>query len=321
MNFFDLLSLQFLSGPIFLMVYAAAILLAGLYGRSLCRGLNQTGVKEIPRQPLTAYELAYVKGGESRVVETAVVKLQAAKRLCLDSTVTPATLEAAGSGTPECGLEAAVLQAAQSATGLHSIKRSGPVIRQLSEIGQSLIDRGWLLSGRRIRSVQSKGTLVFLGLMAIGLTRTMIGVMHNRPVMFLVAEGILLLVTANSFLNSIPGRPRETDAYVKQQEISAAALASTASRRYSSLDLADQIMATALFGSAPLLALLTPPIEYSSSSYSDSSSTSSCSTSTSSCSSSSSSCSSSSSNCSSSSSSCGSSCSSSCSSSTSGCGG
>lgn len=59
--FFDLISLQFIQGPVFLFVYASLMVGAGIYLNGLRHSLRQSGIQEIPRRDLNPYELSTLR--------------------------------------------------------------------------------------------------------------------------------------------------------------------------------------------------------------------------------------------------------------------
>ena len=314
--FFDLLSLQMLPGPQFLFVYAALIVACGIYMSVRIGALRRRHIQDIPPRQLRPYELAILREGPRRALNTAIVHLEAQGGLKVEEG-TPARLQANPAYQSQDELENALLARAKNAATLAELNSSDEVRERLDQIQRDLQARNWMLGPGEVQRTKDHFSSLALLMCGMGFTRIWIGLLHARPVNYLFGEFLWMILTFWWFNNRIPQRPAEAEKALEEEVRKGSALSLSARTNPGALSGADGALAVALFGVAPLIAtLMPPPPVYSPSSWSgdsgSSSSYSSCSaSSTSSCSSSSSSCSSSSSSCSSSSCSSGSSCSSS----------
>lgn len=320
-SFFDLLTLQFVAGPQFLFVYAGLIVASGIFLVVQMGALKRRRIQDVPRRDLTPYELAFLCAGSRRALSAAVIHLEAQGGLAVHSHLRPAPIKATPGYRTDDRLEKALLAQATPETTLPQLLKSNSIQERLSELQADLEARNWMLPPGQVRAVRHWAMALAILLSCMGFARLWIGLLNSRPVLYLLAECLWMLVTFGWFLNNIPERPSEADAALRETVRGQSALGLTARSNPGTLSINDKAMAVALFGVAPLVASLMPappiasPSSWSGGGSSDSgssSSYSSCSSSSSSsCSSSSSSCSSSSSSCSSSSCSSGSSCSSS----------
>src|SRR3569832_164558 len=177
-----------IQGPQFLALYGLVALVA-LWTLSLLQGfaLRPKGGKVTARD-LDPYELAYLAGGPSRVVQTALTRLYLSGHVGLaPAGRTP--VEAAPLPANASPVEVEVMSALRSG----SLARRGALPGAFRGLLAKLVERGLLPGPKASRTAWTLFPLVIGALIAFGLVRLSFGMENRRPVAFLV---MMMIVSA-----------------------------------------------------------------------------------------------------------------------------
>lgn len=241
----EVVSLQFLSGPAFLLAYAGltiSFVAIYLYLRHLC--LKMT-VPEDLKRGLTVSEVAYLRYGGRHALGAALLHLEGSGAL----EVTPQAIFArSGCYQAKDGLESAILYKARRGTDPKQLGHSPSILRALDELKSSLKARLWTLPAAREAQLDRCLIVMALILGVMGGVRLMIGLADHRPVLYLLAEMGIIVVTILCLAATVSGLPLATRAHLKAQRKLHAALASSARSLPRGLKRGDAAIALALFG-------------------------------------------------------------------------
>lgn len=256
MNEFDLTGAQFLA------LYVP-VTLGTIFGAIAIRyGLKITTSGEHKDIELSAYEAAYLSGGDKRVVDAAAAKLFASDILTASNSRAMITIknELPNNAEP---VERAVFQAARN----HTINYVADLYRYVTPIPNSirgkLIEAGLILSDAKTLAIRVICSLMVLGpIEVLGVPKILFGLERHKPVGFLSLLCLVGLAAAVYFIRQSCVRTARGDAAVAylQQENRALEYSVKYGDGGSSNELA---MATGLFGTAilltsPLLASMRP---------------------------------------------------------------
>ena len=200
-----------LSGPEFLALYGAALVIAVTYGLLLRHRVRRPRPPEFVR-PVDLAGLAFLTGGPRRVVEVAIA------RLIETGTLRPS----------RGGQIAAVAHFAQHPIDTAVLQQTGQVPRQLSDVirraaaspavvavGDALVDQRLLVAPSVARKVQRRAVLGLHLLLLVGSVRLVNGIMQDYPVLYLV--GLLALTVVLTIVlrgKRLPARTVHGDAVV-----------------------------------------------------------------------------------------------------------
>lgn len=266
MNEFDLM------GPQFLSMYVPATL-STIFGAVVLRyalKLKSGSYKELD---LSAYDAAYLSGGDNRVVDTAVAKLLVAK--VLDTSIAPQAISVAGELPNNAhSIEQKVVLAVRN----NRIRSVRDIYRCVGPISQAirpkLIEAGLIVSDAKTAAARSICTLIILcPVLFWGVPKLMLGLSRSKPVgilSFLILAG---LAAAAWFFCQTRLRTDRGDAAVAFLQAENRALEYSV-KFGSTPSLEELSMATGLFGTtilltsplfAPMRTAFAPPVSTSSS--------------------------------------------------------
>ncbi len=177
-----------LSGPTFLALYGAALVIAVGYALLLRRRIRRPAPPESVR-PVDLAGLAFLKAGPRRVVEAAIARLieTGALRPSRGGQVT-----SVGHYAPH-PIDAAVLQqTGQLPRPLDTVIRRAAMSPAVTAVGDALVAQRLLIAPSVARSVQRRTVLGLYLLLLVGVARLVNGIMRDFPVLYLAG---LLVVT------------------------------------------------------------------------------------------------------------------------------
>jgi uncharacterized protein (TIGR04222 family) len=238
-----------LPGPEFLVLYANLLFAVVVCAELLRRWLRKPGV-EVDRAdpPLTPYEVAYLAEGRQGAVYAAVAGLIRKEAVSLN--------------------EKKHLVASESFTGItHPLEwevyenvrstqdapvRQVTVKAPLDRIRDSLEEQGLLVTaGQRLRA-RLLPAMFYLGLMAFGVGKIVVGVDRHKPVAFLVALVVLTAIIGLARFCWPVHRSRRGDDLVRRLRSRNAALKTTLRTAGASVGSDDTALGVALFGTCIL---------------------------------------------------------------------
>lgn len=260
----DVLTLQFLPGPTFLLVYLALTVACHILASNLTARLQQASSGRSSSNPLNTYHLAVLQGDKQRALLSALVRLEAAGALKVDAQAKPPNVIRVEDVRVEDGLEAAILANLDKPRSLADLANANSVAARLSLLEDELYAQDLLVP----RSVAAAHPFTLNGiywpLFGLGLGRLAVGIELGRPV------GALAVILFFSFLCSLafrgPVKRNHRGEKLLQDHLSrCAALKSTAdSSAKGRLGSEDLSLAMALFGTSALAIALMPAASSSS---------------------------------------------------------
>jgi uncharacterized protein (TIGR04222 family) len=246
MNEFDLI------GPHFLAYYVPAAL-GTIFGAITIRAALKVTSGEYQDVELTAYDAAYLSGGEKRVVHAAAAKLLMSDVLSTVDT-SPARITAKTTLPNDADpVERAVYQAARN----HSISHVRDIYRYVLPISQGirpkLIGAGLILSDAKTAAIRVICTLMVLTPVVFwGVPKVLFGLSRHKPVGFLILLCLTGLAAAAYFISQTCVRSARGDdamTFLKEEN-----RALEYSVKYGNGGSSHELaMATGLFGTAILL--------------------------------------------------------------------
>ncbi|MEU4807535.1 TIGR04222 domain-containing membrane protein [Actinosynnema sp. NPDC023587] len=206
-----------LSGPEFLELYWIALAVTAVWAIAVRVRLRGTRGGD-PAGVLGPYEVAFLTGGPRRVVETSVASLIAAKAL---RPARNGSVSVVGTPTAHDPVDQAVIADATR----YRYRTLTLLITSVSDqgvagvIGDSLVDRGYLVPPRVAKRLVGRSALPMVLLFVIGVVRWVNGLVIGAPVgwltLQLVLTGVLIwlfrksrYVTLTALGNSAVGRAR-----------------------------------------------------------------------------------------------------------------
>jgi uncharacterized protein (TIGR04222 family) len=183
-----------LSGPEFLLLYSIClgIVSAITIAWRLLQRVARTESKARQSKPLNVWELAYLRGRDLVVAQTAVIDLSAAKLIKPDKHKLKLLAVSQKPDRPLSPVPNVIFRAAQSADGLSAATVQKEIAFECDRIRTELVDRGMIKTGGDRFWEASVGYLGFGLLMAAGLMRVGMGLVRESPVGYLM---LLLLLT------------------------------------------------------------------------------------------------------------------------------
>lgn len=183
-----------LPGPEFLILFISltvGVLILAAFARFVYPRTFSTPAAE----DLDLYELAFLAGGEKRVLQTAVHELKAAGHVELEDShlVTKPIDRSALHPVESDVLDAATLN--PSAKELHSA-----VTAPARDLTRGLKDKGYFLSGASLNKVRSAILLPLVPWLGLGVAKALVGVERGRPILFLLLLIAAGLITTLCFL-------------------------------------------------------------------------------------------------------------------------
>lgn len=254
-DFFDLISFQFVPGPLFLVLYGALIVLGVQIARMRMLSFQlepHDGTHQL--EDLTCYQLAFLIGQQRRALLAAVARLEASGVIKVSPEGKIENLQHASSPDP---LEEAIVRQARSPISFTELAACTSIESALERLDAELQEAGLLLSQDRRKQAQDFSRLTIFALLVLGGTRLVIGAMNGRPVKFLIWE-MIILIALWSLAVVAPTRSRAGQQLVELAPFEYAALESASYSMSSKLDSSDKALAMAVFGKGALAALLIP---------------------------------------------------------------
>lgn len=236
-----------LSGPQFLALYVFCLVGAWWFSKRIEQGL----VNDHPTTQLSIYELAYLAGGADRPLSLALTRLAHHGHVVQG----PDTLLAT-STSPSLSshrLERELFQQIASTPPVRSAK-SHHTAFALQQIESSLATGGWVVDPHSPKTLRANriAALPMWVLMALGLIKVGVGLMRDKPVLFLV---LLLLITLvmGWHAGHISAQPvAAAKSHIESLTEQNGALYTTLSRNGEHLSVDDLSLAVALFGTSLL---------------------------------------------------------------------
>ena len=175
LNFLNLLSLSFLEGSLFLVVYPALAGLCALFLLTL-RHLARHG--QPTDSTWTLSETAFLTGGPHSALVAALMHLDVTGRLAIRGNRCEAN------DTRQSGdrLEKAILHKARKPTDFSALATSSAIQYALRETAQDLQKRGWLASASSAELYLHSLLLCWFLLVSIGIARLVLGITSNSYV-------------------------------------------------------------------------------------------------------------------------------------------
>jgi uncharacterized protein (TIGR04222 family) len=203
-----------ISGPTFLLAYfvlgLAVVVAAVRMRRALTGDAPQRPFGRLDERP---YDVAFLNGGADLALTAALSAMHRS-----------GTIGTAGRGVvvatsrPDARadeLERAVHHAAATAVPRGRLSAAGAVASALHRIEQRLVAAGLLLSAERRARIRLVGGWVLV-VAALGVVRIVAGVANGRPVGFLIALVLALLVVGLLLVVRVPRRTRAGDALLRR---------------------------------------------------------------------------------------------------------
>ena len=189
-----------LSGPEFLWLYAVALGVAiavTLIWRFVV-WLTRSESATVSGKSLNIWELAYLRGKDQAVAQTAVVELSTVKLVVADKNGSKLIATSQDPKTKLSPVPFAIYRAAQSAGGVASGRLQKEIAFECQRIRGQLIQRGFIKSwGDRIWEVWP-GYAAFGVLIAAGFFRMGLGVLRGKPVGYL-----MMLIVATVVITAV----------------------------------------------------------------------------------------------------------------------
>ncbi len=239
MNPFDL------PGPEFLAFYAALALVAGSGTWWLRRLLLGPDGPVDPRiTDLHPYEVSFLSGGMERAVESAVSNLVRQQYLQVTPEKRELTVHKKLYAHPH-PLEAMIHSEANGATVEELVKTAQPLRARLE---QKLHQLELIPDGSTLGRISLCSWVIMLGVLAVGMTKVVIGIQRERPVGFLFLLCLFVLGAALFFGLRKPHRTPRGDTALERLRRRNEALRTSVCANASVLAGSDVALAVGLFG-------------------------------------------------------------------------
>lgn len=245
MNEFDLIGPQFLT-------FYVPVTLGTIFGAIATRYALKLTKGEYQDIELSAYDAAYLSGGDKRVVDAAAAKLLVSDALAAG--ISPPSIRAKTELPKDADpIERCVFQATRN----HSISRVCDIYKYVVPISQGirpkLISAGLILNDARTAAIRVICTLMVLTPVVFwGAPKMLFGLSRHKPVGFLILLCLMGLVAAAYFVCQTCVRTARGDdavAFLKEEN-----KALEYSVKYGSCESSHELaMATGLFGTTVLL--------------------------------------------------------------------
>ncbi|KAB2342959.1 TIGR04222 domain-containing membrane protein [Actinomadura rudentiformis] len=238
-----------IAGPVFLwgiFIPAALVLIVivVLIRRTIAAGQETT-------RELHPYEAAYLTGGRTRVIGTALAALRA-----------HGAIESAGGGQVRA-TETPIPDAAPVEVAVHEvIRESGEIrirdipddLRVLNETAslKASLEREGLALGDGDKTAIRLASLLLWGLLAVGVARLVSGISNSRPVGFLIVAVILLTLVCLGFM-VVGSKTRAGRAALKATRDRLGHLHPSANPAWATYGPSGAAFGVALFGTAALM--------------------------------------------------------------------
>jgi uncharacterized protein (TIGR04222 family) len=193
--------LTLIPGKAFLILFILLNIIGFLVGKAInnyfCKELTEDMQKLAQIRNLTGYELAYLKSNDDRVITNSILaKLAGGNKISFEQTQKKLMISEKLTENSSI-LEKAAWEIIHENDGqlvpfsFHQILKKQPAFLQIkgfvADVKNQMLAHSDLFNARWIP------TLIMTGVLSLGLARTLVGIMHQKPVMFLV---ILSMISA-----------------------------------------------------------------------------------------------------------------------------
>ncbi len=160
-------------------------------------------------QNLNPYELAYLNGGKTQVVDLAVTSLVKSNVVAIDADQ-PWTVLSPRPAVRLDPIEQQILSSIQSGMQLQELRKGD--YSRIEELRLQLQRSGFIPSDATLKEIQWINSLLMSGLLGLGVVRLVLGIMKDRPVGFLITMMIVFsMVHSGLWELSVPFRTRKGD--------------------------------------------------------------------------------------------------------------
>jgi len=236
------------TGPEFLKFYVVALLVAIFLALALRWWLRQPKGESVAGElENSPYETAYLAGGATAAIDSAVVRLIHHGALSLDAS--SLRLKRKKDAPAEMHpLEEKVYEAVDKETGslLATVRQN--VAKSADKLRGRLDQLGLLIAVDRVALIRFLPALIIVAIAAVGVVKLFVGLERHRPVGFLLVFLGFTIVSAVVLYRLPCFRTRRGDATLDKLKRDNAALEYTAGRRSHALTSDDLVMAIGLFG-------------------------------------------------------------------------
>lgn len=258
-----------LPGPAFLALYAAVLGTAVVAALFLRWSLRGPGGEPPPEAlALDPYEIAFLAGGAPFALNAAFASLCQRGVLAPDPSRRHLTVQA--------DLEPDAFPAERAAFRLvreapertiAQLRAASPPPPGIADLGARLEARELWMTPQRFAAARFRPPLVVGAAVLLGVAKIIIGILRERPVVFLVALCLVGLVVTLCLLGTLGQRTRRGDRVLELLRLRNAALRAAAARGAATLAPRDLVFALGLFGFgvlyhgplAPVALALQPP--------------------------------------------------------------
>ena len=239
-----------LPGPEFLLLYvvlAVAAVPAGYLLRRVVEGFGSSNA--MISSPLSAHDVAYLRGGAGAVAETTLAQLLRRGTITTDDTWERLVLATpAGGILPTTPLESEFLASLDSGAALPATVMRDRLEAIASRVAGPLERQGLALSAESRHTLGLVVCLPMLAVLALGFAKMLVGISRGRPVSILFFFCIATAIAAVAMSRRGPIVTPAGRAALRRARAQNEALRETASRRTANLSPDDVAMAAALFG-------------------------------------------------------------------------
>jgi uncharacterized protein (TIGR04222 family) len=235
-------------GPTFLLLYLGAAAVVAVLA-VVHRRVSFAGPAESRTGSLGAQQVAFLNGGERLAVYTALGGLRAAG--AVDITTGRALVQSAGMPAGATPLDAAIYNAAGRRARVRDLSTEQWVIAALAQLRDGLITAG-LVPGPAQRRTLRLWAAAGVGLILIGVARLLAGVANGRPVGWLIASLVAVVLLTVFLTRSVPRRTRAGTAAVDRLRTQHHYLAPASRPSYATYGAAGSAMGVALYGASTL---------------------------------------------------------------------
>ncbi|MBD2187819.1 TIGR04222 domain-containing membrane protein [Pseudanabaena mucicola] len=170
---------------------------------------------------LSPYEIAYLIGGDRRVIESAIASLFHKKQISIDAQNRTLTFSGSLSDVRD-PIERAFVEAIQADETIDDQRRlsfSSKVLQNIrygsDVISDRLVKLGLLLNPSQAFKAQVYPILLITALLILGITRIVLGILRNRPVGILITMVFLISLIVGVLYNIDSRRTRFGDRMIK----------------------------------------------------------------------------------------------------------
>lgn len=266
-----------INGPDFLVIYLIYSLVIIFLLKILNNSLNTTG-RHALNTDLDCYTIAVLKskGSIHTLAQTIIFKLYAEKYLEMEASKKGTNFRVSGNDIGSLNwIEKSVAEFFHSPKTYLSLLRDKKVIKDLKLYVENtrthLVQIGFVKGKEQLKREKTLRSIAYLLLISLGITKLTMGLINNKPVVFLVLE--LILVSVVFFVvNSVSYLTKEGKDYLNTKTTEYSWVRNGSTNSGFSSGMSDAVMGAALFGIAsmyiyPEFGALSRPLGINSSSY------------------------------------------------------